>query len=174
MNKFAKFVIDHNYTGNNNYVFKSCQIKWIIILQKLNDTITNENRNDIYDIETASFRANKLKVICIVNKFNPKININKIINSIYTKKNITYTVNEIVCVDDYDMDINNIYSSGIHYYKSLDPAFYSELDLYKKYIGNFFSYHNNGRIEVNGFIINGNFFGERKYYDDCGFHIMNG
>ena len=56
------------YLGNESYVFKSCQEVWIAVLQKLEDTITNEDREDIVDIRFAKCRANKMKVIDIVHK----------------------------------------------------------------------------------------------------------
>src|SRR5438128_5301429 len=105
------------------FVFKSCQNDYIVVLQKLDDSKTNEHRKDVVDARYAKFRADRLIVVRIYNKCNGE-EIQTITNSVYSKKTITYTCNEIVEVTDYDEDINKVCSSGIHYFKTEEAAKY--------------------------------------------------
>jgi antitoxin component YwqK of YwqJK toxin-antitoxin module len=114
------------YPSSDGYVFKSCSIEWIVILQKLEDTKNNELRDDVKDSMHAKFRANKLLVIDIVNKFNNQT-IDKTTNSFYAKKIIAYKKGEIIEVLNFDEDLNEVRAPGIHYFKSPTAAFYYEL-----------------------------------------------
>ena len=66
------------------YVFKSCSRDWIVVLQKLADTITNESR-PVVDADCAKFRANKLQVVDIIHKFDQTTR-DSICNSVYVYK----------------------------------------------------------------------------------------
>lgn len=104
-----------NQYDNYFYVFTSCQKKWIIILEKIKDTMTDESRDDIFDFEYAKFRGNKFKVIKIINKFDINKELNEITNS-YDESTINYKVNEIAEGIFFDGDLNIVYSYGIHYF----------------------------------------------------------
>jgi antitoxin component YwqK of YwqJK toxin-antitoxin module len=121
------------------YVFKSCMREWIIVLKKVRGTKTNEKRDSVIDKNFASFRANKLKVIDIIHKFDKKKKINKsrsswseeivyekgcVIKSCEIKTGITGNVE---CNHVYDKDINNVYSLGIHYFLTYWSAYHCEL-----------------------------------------------
>jgi hypothetical protein len=63
------------YVKSEEYVYKLCadcldtdpsKKQWFVILQILDDTNTNDWRNDIADKKCAKFRADKLKVIRII------------------------------------------------------------------------------------------------------------
>lgn len=156
------------YFHDDKYVFKSCQKYWIVILEKLKDTITNENRNDIIDKKTAKFRANKLKVCHIFNKFNIYSKLNRITNSYYNKNIVTYIVGEIVYPDIYDTNISAILSNGIHYYNSIIPALHLELDTLFSYTGIIMSFHANGRTHSSGNYIDGKKHGTWTEYFENG------
>ena len=80
-----------------SYVFKSCSRDWIVVLQKLPDTITNESRF-VVDADCAKFRANKLQVVDIIHKFDQTITCDSIWNSVYAGKQMEYKRGEIVGV----------------------------------------------------------------------------
>src|SRR5438128_254473 len=61
----------HPCIDEKDCVFKSCDYEWIVVLKKLSDTLTNEDRHCVVDARYAKFRANKLKVMLIFNKLNP-------------------------------------------------------------------------------------------------------
>jgi antitoxin component YwqK of YwqJK toxin-antitoxin module len=131
------------YVEDDQFVYKSCESEWIVILRKLKDTITNENRWDIVNIKFAKFRANKLEVVLIINKNDPTIITKQISNSNYKSK-ITYKVGEIVIINDYDMNLSNVCSTGIHYFKTIECAYY--FDNEKKCIGNYKKWFNDGTL----------------------------
>ena len=76
MDKLDPYVTKYN---DSSYVFKSCSRDWIVVLQKLPDTITNESRS-VVDLNCAKFRANKLFVVDIIHKFYQTITCNFILN----------------------------------------------------------------------------------------------
>lgn len=145
----------YKYTKNNSYVYKSCcdvsdgggdtEREWLVILQKLNDTKTNEMRNNIVDKNCAKFRANKLKVIKIFNMINPKITKEFVINK-FCGSEIKYEINKIVQPDCYDDDINNVCTGGIHYYKTMAPAYYYRVPP-DDYTGSWIAWYNSGQWE---------------------------
>src|SRR5271156_732219 len=60
-----------HYIKNKRYVYKlCCDVKsddkrkmWIVIMQKIKGTKTNEGRTEVRNYKFAKFRANKLKVM---------------------------------------------------------------------------------------------------------------
>lgn len=124
-------------------VYKSCQKIWIVFLRKLPDTMTNENRNNVVYSRFAQFRANKLEVYLIVAKDNPNITTDKVYNSTYKKK-ICYEVGKTITIEDYDTNIDKICSPGIHYFKSIECAYYFDILNLSKFSGLFFSWYPNG------------------------------
>lgn len=141
------------YITNSKYVYKSCHVDWIIILEKIHGTITNENRSNVVFGKYAKYRANKLKVVLIFNKFNPILTINNITNSLHKEK-IHYVVGEIV-ETNFDSNISKVCTTGIHYFKSIESAFYLELNLKKKYTGKYIFRDSNGLILKQFMYLNG-------------------
>lgn len=144
---------------------KTTNREWMVIMQKLkkrfgegllepntDSTQTNESRNEIIDKSSAKFRANKLKVLKIINVNNLK-SISTIINK-YKTKTLKYKVGEIVESKHYDEEINNICSDGIHYFKTLIPAYYYR-HVPDMYTGKWITYYDNGQKESEG-----------KYYNE--------
>lgn len=140
------------YVSNIKYVWKSCKRDWIIIMEKMNDTIKNETRL-VYNSDYAKYRANKLKVICIFNKFDPNITLSEIENK-YKNFIVNYIVGEVVYADSYDENINNICSSGIHYFKTIEPAFYFDLRM-EMIDGTWIGWFSDGQKWLEGIYING-------------------
>ncbi len=149
---------------NSKLVFKSSKYFWIVVLEKTEKTKTNESRDKIAVPEFAWYRGSEFKVVKIFNKFDPSHTINSIENNKIFKglhNNLTYTVGEIVSPSifitkngeehgHYDEDMNNIHSYGIHYFKTMDAAFY--YDLHKiptdqgEYTGKYYQFFPNGKI----------------------------
>ena len=113
------------YINDDNYVFKSCQNQWIVILQRLPNTISNEKRSGIFDKKFAKFRGNMFKVIRIFNKFFPTYTLKDVTNSTFTKKILTYRSGRNVEIYDYDKDITvNLFILGhrniiMHYHHNI-------------------------------------------------------
>lgn len=154
---------------NEKYVFKSCQKEWIVIMEKLKTTKTNENRK-VIDSENAYFRANKLRVIEIVNKFNPNIKRNSIVNSVIPEK-VEYIKNQKVVANNYENDENIVFKGGIHYFKNYKLAYYYELDKLDYYSGKYISYDFDGVLSEIGQYKNGIKIGLWKYYARWSFSL---
>ena len=115
------------------YVFKSCQKEWIVVMERTDGTETNEKRLYVKDKRYAKYRASKLRVIAIINKFDPKNIIFDVVNSVYKNEKIVYKVGREVLPNFYDRDILKICAGGIHYYSTIEPAFYEEIDTIRDY-----------------------------------------
>ena len=96
MDKLVLYVTKYN---DSSYVFKSCSHDWIVVLQKLPDTITNESRS-VVDADCAKFRANKLLVVDIIHKFDQIITCDSIRNSVYADEQMEYKKGEIIEAED--------------------------------------------------------------------------
>jgi Family of unknown function (DUF5758) len=128
---------------NPNYVYKSSK-PYIITMEKLPDTITNEGRK-VTDKRHAWFRADKLRVTDITNKFDGTKK-DSVENTIYKKKSIIYKVGEIVGVDDFDTDMDKIDTTGIHYFCSREVAFFFEQPYTTR--NNFSSWYDDGQPQI--------------------------
>lgn len=147
---------------NKGYVYKSCQRNWIVVLEKLPDTVTNELRKDVIDARYAKFRADKLKVIMIFNKYDSGEIRPYITNSLYTKVETMYRVGEIVYPDLFEIDKDKICAHGIHYYLTMEPAFYLE-----KKEGRCVSWYENGQTLCDCTYVQGRLHGDfQSWYEN--------
>ena len=147
-----------------SYVFKSCSRDWIVVLQKLPDTITNESRF-VVDADCAKFRANKLQVVDIIHKFDQTTR-DSICNSVYEHKQIVYKKGEIIEVKDFDKNVNIVCAAGIHYYKTMKVAFY--LEVQSVIDGEWSCWHDNGKMESKGIYKDGKREGEWIFWHNNG------
>uniref|UniRef100_A0A6C0ECH9 Uncharacterized protein n=1 Tax=viral metagenome TaxID=1070528 RepID=A0A6C0ECH9_9ZZZZ len=132
------------YENDESIVYKKCKDS-IVALKKLKDTITNESRKGIYNPLFAKFRADKLKVIKIVDIVT--LESLKCVNNYIYDKSIEYKLNKIVEEPDFDKNLDRICAKGIHYFKTLDPAYYFSfcpLVDNNKYTGSIIKYDDNG------------------------------
>jgi antitoxin component YwqK of YwqJK toxin-antitoxin module len=132
------------------FVYKSCG-EWIVFMKKISNTITNEGRDGIVDRSHAKFRANVLFVVRIANKFDKNKTINSVQNTFYEKK-ITYIVGKQVGVDDFDTNIYDVCSTGIHFFNSYKAAFFFEFPdvMPEKYTGKYNGYYCTGQKMFKG------------------------
>jgi hypothetical protein len=101
----------------NEGLYKACQNS-IVILQLLEDTVTNENRKDVVDDNYAKFRCDKALVVDIQSvKTDRSLQKDK---SFY-RKDFLYQKGKIVTAD-FNLDIDNVCASGIHYFKTKEAA----------------------------------------------------
>lgn len=143
-----------SYVDDPSYVYKKCVNTadpnydrcWLVIMRKNNDTNmkTNESRSCVVDSRYAKFRANELKVIEIVNVNAPHITVPMIINC-YAGISMVYKVGEMVVAPEYCEFVDIICSAGIHYFKTLDAAYFYEFSP-DKHIGNQYVWDCNGKI----------------------------
>lgn len=170
--------ICRRFENKEEYVFKSCNNsfsnkdpntrKWLVIMKKVPGvTLTNESRKDVSDRRYAKFRANKLLVIAIINMRQPTLR-RKFIRNCFIKFNfgyhskttevkmeeiryLKYEVGKIVECHEFESDNEIVCGGGIHYFKSLLPAYYYDIIIKN---GKVLSWFDNGQKELEGKRIN--------------------
>ncbi len=158
------------------YAFKKVGAKTIVVLQKTPNFISNEMRKGIFDKFHAKFRANEFLVVDIINMKTLKHNqyVDNLFDVVVYNRSpsqkdevikFRYEVGYIVKPDMYDNNIQNICTHGIHYYLSLDAAFYHNRQ-HKD--GKCILYHKNGAKQYICSYQNGDLHGEYLEYDENG------
>lgn len=137
------------YLNNPTIVFKSCVYRrhsFIIVLQRIAGTITNEKRDDVLKPNSAKFRGNMFLVLDIIDKFK-----HKSINLIFTwfeGKQFFYVKGRVSSIFKYtENDFTGEYCDrvcfkGIHFFKSIERAFYHDLPNVEN--GDYWSFYDNG------------------------------
>ncbi len=131
-------------------VAKCGEKRAIVTLEIPEDAITNMNRSTIAVRQTAKYRANKVKVISIEDKEG---NTYKIARSCFFDRDILYEVHKMVVCEDFDMTLENVCSSGIHFF--LDRKVAEQYELEKIENGTLTSYHDNGGKFIEQSYVNG-------------------
>ncbi len=73
-----------------------------------------------------------------------------------SNKKIIYEKGKIVLPDRFDYNLNHICSNGIHYFKTIDAAFYYSKQVPTNYTGYWINYHfEKGEKYSEGYYING-------------------
>ncbi len=127
---------------NENYVFKKCGDCIVILYKPKDGFISNENRSEVIDKNFAKFRANRFFVKDIIN-YTTLQHLSVIYHQ-WEGTGIIYKVGTIIEPDDFDFMLNYICSHGIHYYLTLEAAFYHEMELPK--YGQWKCFTENGRL----------------------------
>lgn len=136
-------------------------------------TITNESRKNIYDPLCAKFRANVLEVHKIINIETMEQSTflcHEFYNyDIGASIPLLYEVGKVVEPDSFDPDLNNICSNGVHYFKTIDRAFYyRNYDNLPLYTGRCIDWFDNGQKKLEGSYIKGKMNGKWTYWDTKG------
>lgn len=111
------------------------------------------------------FRADKLRVIKILNVNKPDVTKDSVETTMYPGPRKTiYAEGKNVLPDKYDEDINSVYTNGIHYFKSFKRAyFYGEIP--SSYSGTGCTWHETGQLSSIGKILKGLKAGKWISYD---------
>jgi len=148
--------------------YKKIQDGYIVKLAILEDGKNNELRKDVkrQNIKNAKMRCSKALVLDIY-KFNEceKTRIDKGYGLYDT--NFCYEVGKEIEVNDYDDNLTNICSTGIHYFLSEEPAFFWKFN-FDNYTGEYKMYHENGQLNCQEFYKDGERDGETKGYYENG------
>jgi hypothetical protein len=145
--KEIKLLYKH-YIDDPQYVYKICSDSWIVIMKKLPDTITNEERHNVIDPRYAKFRADKLDV-CIIFSVADPLKTQKSIMNTRGNKTLLYTINEIVKPDCFDNEPDIVCTTGIHYFKSICAAYYFR-QMSFLWTGNWITWYENGQMKAKG------------------------
>ena len=148
--------------------YKKIQDGYIVKLAILEDGKNNELRKDVkrQNIKNAKMRCSKALVLDIY-KFNEceKTRIDKGYGLYDT--NFCYEVGKEIEVNDYDDNLTNICSTGIHYFLSEEPAFFWNFN-FDNYTGECKEYYENGQLWCQSFYKDGKMDGEYKWYYEKG------
>lgn len=189
------------YIDDTKYVYKKCVYEndqWLVVLEKLEDTMTNEMR-DFADKRYAKFRANKLKVIDLININNPSTKANQIFSKFLpvcsTKPNklirptklgepvkdgvemkiepirTCYKIREITHSNKYDRNIDNVCSSGIHYFTTIEPAYFynmSQTNFSENQTGLVYGWYDDGEKRFEADIVKGQLCGNIIFWYEHG------
>lgn len=127
LNRFKKQYKLH--VDSPTSVYKLCLRNWMVILSKVNDrdevTVDNESRKNVLNPKRAKHRASVLFVDEIV-RIETGEKIKTITNVCYyggKEYVLTYTVGQKIYPDKFDPVLENVCSSGIHYYLTMDQVF---------------------------------------------------
>ena len=119
------------YIEDPEYVYKNCEDMYVIILKKRENTITNETRISLINPLHAKYRANTLDVVKVINVITLLQTDVTTCSSHNSHNEIEYRQG-ITVSTEFDKNINRVCSKGIHYFKSIDCAFY-----YRQFKDNF-------------------------------------
>ncbi len=121
-------------------VAKNDETRVIITLEIPEDALTNMNRSSVAIKETAKYRTNKAKVLKIEDSEGNTYQSAE--SGFYYTKKLTYKIGEVIVCEDFDMNLEKICSTGIHFF--LDRKLAEEYFLHKLVDG-LVTYHDNGQ-----------------------------
>lgn len=145
-------------------VAKNNDTRVIMTLEIPDDAITNINRKDIVDASTAKYRTNKAKVLKIEDKDGKEYTSAN--SFIYNKKPLEYKLNETIVIDDYDINLEEVRSSGIHFFITKRVAELYYLNKIENCL--FQSWYDNGQKEEESNFVNGELHGLYQQWHENG------
>jgi len=165
----------HQYISDPECVYKMCTdgtvhrddptSKWLVVMKKESDTKTNENRENILDPFHAKYRADKLRVLKIINVNDIETTTDSVHHRNQTfGYSAIYTVGSIVKSYNFNENIQEVCSNGIHYYKSLESAFFHR-SMPDGYTGRWFCQNSDGSKDWEGYFANGEKNGVHREWD---------
>ena len=140
-------------------VAKTDDKRVIITLEIPADAKTNLHRSNIVDSEKAKYRSNKVKVLKIED--NRRKEYMTAVSICINDRKIEYVVGEVI-ETKFDNNIDNVCSSGIHFF--LDKEVAKNYMLEKIENGVLISYHDNGSVEKEESYLNGDLFRLTRYW----------
>lgn len=141
-----------NYTDDNNYVYKSSG-DYIIVLSLTEKSDTNRDRS-VVDPNYARYRASTALTELIFNKFDHLKTLVSIRNMPYETE-LIYEVGEIAQPDGYDNDINEVNTNGIHFFNTIDAAYYYNFKCPPDFTGELKEFDQLGTYLESTFYLNG-------------------
>ena len=139
-------------------VAKSFGKRVVITLEIPEDAITNMKRKDIAKAETAKYRTMKAKVIKIEDSdgktYNEAVSFN------FDKNQVKYSLDEELVCHDFNMNLEETCSTGIHFFLSKSLAERYGLDSIEN--GVLTWYYANGKKDVDRTFVNGS----KTQYDE--------
>ena len=144
------------FAGDGKYKYGSCD-NWLLVLTipTSDMTVTNENRDKIYDPIYAEYTSTVVEVILIVSKIFPHEKIDKVAH-LELCQIINYEVGKCTTKDNY----------RLHYFNSLEPAYFEDM-VHAKYTGYYIAWFDNGAFSEKGNYLNGQKHGVWYFGSPC-------
>jgi antitoxin component YwqK of YwqJK toxin-antitoxin module len=140
------------------------QTRVLITLEIPRDALTNMNRTNVVNKQTAKYRTNKAKVLNIFDSNGNKYTTAK--SGFYDKGILEYRVGELIIEPNFDTNLEEVCSKGIHFF--LDKKVAEEYHLIKIQNGLLIAYCDNGvKLSETNFV-NGVQHGLLRTYYDSG------
>ncbi len=160
LNYLTKYCQEHKYV-DNTYIYSSCSDMsdndYLLVIQKLQDAKTNEDRNDIVNASTATFWTNTFKIVAIISE-NGMSEIDRIIG-VFNHNN-----ERMILL----MEKGETIRSGITYFKTIETAYYQKEYVPDLYTGTWICWNENGQKNFRGEYVNGEKSGKWTYWYDNG------
>lgn len=154
-------IFHSKFLNDARYVFKSLNGQYMAVMTLHDHTKHNETRYTVKNMEQAKHRASGVNVVLIFDKFDPVRSVESVTTT-FAGIPTTYTVDQTTLADSYDTNIANADSGGIFYYRTMDCAFYYNLEMLN-YTGEYYDWHYNGLLKEKGMLTNGR---KSGYWED--------
>jgi hypothetical protein len=139
---------------SDDCVYKSCLGRYFIVLEKMQTTQTNEMRKSAVDWRYAKYRGDGFLVLRIIDLLGLEETVETIENEMDGKTTV-YTVGRIAVPDNFDQNLEKVCCSGIHYYTTIEPAYYRAAKQSDCFSGTMVEHYNNGEMRSGGVMLNG-------------------
>lgn len=150
-NRYKNIYPNYINDEHGKYVYGSSG-DWIIVFEKLPDSVVNENRANVLFPKFAEYVADKLLVKFIFNRNDPRETTTNYISILECCMVVTYKVGDVIKQSDFRLS----------YYKSVARAYFKEV-MYDGYSGFYIDWHDNGFITEKGHYLYGKKVGVWKY-----------
>ena len=146
-------IIGYKITKKIGYkIAKAGVTRVVVTLEIPEDAITNMKRKNIVNVKYAKHRTNKAKVLKIEDDTGKEYT--SAISFSYGGKSLQYVLNDTIVINDYDMDLESVCSTGIHFFLTRRCAEFYDLSCMTN--GLFQMWYDNGQKEVECMYVNGN------------------
>lgn len=146
--------ICNEHIADPQCVYKLCCDRYIVVMKKLAETITNELRIGVVDADHAKFRASVLEVVLIVNVNDTRDRPHQILNR-FKKYVLMYIVGENVKPHVFNDNLDEVCTGGIHYFKTIETAFMYDRGVPIGFTGLWMAWYESGQKGIEWRYVNG-------------------
>lgn len=135
------------------FIYKRCNHSKLVVMEKLPVSMTNEQRTNVVNFWHAKFRADMLRTVAIFDMHNPGRRLARVSNT-FKDNNVEYSVGHVTVASGFDKSLNLVKGEGLHYFHTLDCAFYFR-DPLRSYSGPWYGWHSSGAPMCQGQVMRG-------------------
>lgn len=166
MSTLAKLrAVYSDFLRTNMCIFKRCDHSKLVVMEKLPESRTNEHRHNVADFKRAKFRTDVVKTLGIYDLHTQKP-LRSVVNQFRNHRSI-YSVGQLTRANDFENNPHIVRGPGIHYFNTLENAFFFRAPL-KSYSGPWFMWYSSGVPLRSGDVVNGKPIGIWKEWNPDG------